>query len=82
MRQAMRILGIDPGSRVTGFGILDFKGSRASYVTSGVVRSPEGSFPQRLKRIYEAVGEVVDEFQPDVVAIESVFMARNAGSAL
>ena len=82
MRQNSRILGIDPGSRVTGFGVLDFDGARPIYVTSGVVRSPAGAFPERLKRIFVSIGEVVEQYQPDVVAIESVFMARNAASAL
>ena len=77
-----RILGIDPGSRLTGFGVLDFVGDAPSYVTSGTVKSQSGSFPDRLKQIFESVGEIVTEYQPDIVAIETVFMARNAGSAL
>ena len=78
----MRILGIDPGSRLTGFGVLDFSGDRAAYVASGTVRSIDGSFPERLRSIYESVGEIVAEFDPDIVAIESVFMHKSAGSAL
>jgi len=77
-----RILGIDPGSRVTGFGVLDFTGDTAVYVASGTVRSLQGTFPERLRQIYESVGEIVAEYRPDIVAIETVFMARNAGSAL
>jgi len=77
-----RILGIDPGSRLTGFGILDFDGDKPTYVTSGTVKSMDGSFPDRLKRIFESVGEIVTEYRPDIIAIETVFMARNAGSAL
>ena len=82
MSDARRILGIDPGSRLTGFGVLDFAGDRPTYVASGTVRSPDGSFPDRLKRIFVSMRDIVDEYRPDVVAIESVFMARNAGSAL
>ena len=82
MSDRRRILGIDPGSRLTGFGIVDFEGDRPTYVTSGTVRSPDGSFPDRLKRIFESVHDIVAEYRPDVVAIESVFMAKNAGSAL
>ena len=82
MSDSRRILGIDPGSRLTGFGVLDFAGDRPTYVTSGTVRSPDGSFPDRLKQIFVAVRDIVEEFRPDVVAIESVFMAKNAGSAL
>ena len=82
MSDRRRILGIDPGSRLTGFGVLDFAGDRPTYVTSGTVRSLDGSFPDRLKQIFESVHDIVAEYRPDVVAIESVFMARNAGSAL
>jgi len=77
-----RILGIAPGSRKTGFGVLDFAGDDPTYVASGVVNSAEGTFPDRLRRIFTAVGEIVEEYRPDVVAIESVFMHKNAGSAL
>ncbi|MDX1498900.1 MAG: crossover junction endodeoxyribonuclease RuvC [Woeseiaceae bacterium] len=77
-----RILGIDPGSRVTGFGVVDFVGAAPRYVASGTVRSAEGTFPERLRHIFVAIGEIVGQYEPDVVAIESVFMARNAASAL
>jgi crossover junction endodeoxyribonuclease RuvC len=77
-----RILGIDPGSRFTGFGVLDFEGDKPRYVASGTIRSPDGSFPDRLRKIFESVGEIVEEYRPAIVSIESVFMARNAGSAL
>lgn len=82
MASTRRILGIDPGSRKTGFGVLDFAGDDPTYVASGVVNSAEGTFPDRLRRIFTAVGEIVEEYRPDVVAIESVFMHKNAGSAL
>jgi len=77
-----RILGIDPGSRFTGFGVLDFEGDTPAYVASGTIKSPDGTFPERLKKIFVSVNEIVARYQPDIVAIESVFMARNAGSAL
>lgn len=77
-----RILGIDPGSRLTGFGVLDFQGDSPIYVASGTVRSADGSFPDRLRQIFEAVAEIVSEYRPDIVAIESVFMHKNASSAL
>lgn len=82
MTKRMRILGIDPGSRRTGFGVLDFAGDTPEYVTSGTICSQDGAFPGRLKSIFMSVGEIVARHRPDVVAIESVFMARNAGSAL
>ncbi|MFQ5982833.1 MAG: crossover junction endodeoxyribonuclease RuvC [Woeseiaceae bacterium] len=78
----LRILGIDPGSRLTGFGVLDFEADNPTYVASGTVQSAEGEFPDRLKLIFESIGEIVARYQPDVVAIESVFVHRNAGSAL
>ena len=82
MTDRRRILGIDPGSRMTGFGVIDFDGDRPEYVASGTVHSSDGEFSDRLRQIFEAVREIVAEYQPDVVAIESVFMHRNAGSAL
>lgn len=82
MTETCRILGIDPGSRFTGFGVLDFDGDRPSYVASGTIRSHEGTFPDRLRKIFVSVREVVEQYRPDVIVIESVFMAKNAGSAL
>jgi len=82
MPERTRILGIDPGSRQTGFGVVDFVGDRAGYVASGVVSSTDGGFPARLRQIFVSVGEIVADYSPDIVAVESVFMHRNAGSAL
>lgn len=82
MTDEVRILGIDPGSRLTGFGIVDCDGPNAAYVASGAIRSVEGSFPDRLKQIYRSVAEIVEEYRPQVVAVESVFMHKNASSAL
>lgn len=82
MTDKRRILGIDPGSRFTGFGVLDFVGDSPTYVASGTIKSPDGTFPDRLKKIFESVNAIVEEYRPDVVSIETVFMARNAGSAL
>jgi crossover junction endodeoxyribonuclease RuvC len=78
----LRILGIDPGSRLTGFGILDCEGDRTVYVASGSVNSVKGNFPERLKLIFDAIGEIMNEYRPNVVAVESVFVHRNSGSAL
>lgn len=82
MTPSKRILGIDPGSRFTGFGILDFVGNEAKYVASGTVKSVDGDFPDRLRQIFESVSSIVEQYAPDIVAIESVFMHKNAGSAL
>ncbi len=76
------MLGIDPGSRITGFGVIDFTGDAAAFVGSGAVASTEGSFAERLRIIFNSVSQIVAEFRPGVVAIESVFVNRNAGSAL
>ena len=82
MTDTVRILGIDPGSRLTGFGVLDFTADKPEYVASGAVNSIDGEFPQRLKRIFESVTEIVAEYRPDALAIESVFVHKNPGSAL
>jgi len=82
LSDAKRILGIDPGSRKTGFGILDFDNGAATYVASGTVKSGDGAFPDRLRTIFAAVRDIVSDYRPDVVAVESVFVAKNAGSAL
>ncbi len=79
----MRILGIDPGSRLTGFGVVHvLSNGKIGYVASGVVKVPAVSLAERLKVIYGSICEVIGEYRPDVVAVEKVFMARNADSAL
>lgn len=82
MDERLRILGIDPGSRRTGFGVLDAIDGRLRYVASGAVSSGDGAFADRLRVIYRSIGDIVAEYRPDVVAIESVFVHRNAASAL
>jgi crossover junction endodeoxyribonuclease RuvC len=82
LTERLRILGIDPGSRTTGYGVVDLDGGRVRYVASGCVKSGDGSFCERLRTIYRAVQEVAAEFQPQAVAVESVFVHRNAMSAL
>ena len=82
MADKLRILGIDPGSRLTGFGVLDFDADNATYVASGTVQSADGELPDRLKLIFESISQIVSQYQPDVGAIESVFVHRNPGSAL
>jgi crossover junction endodeoxyribonuclease RuvC len=78
----MRILGIDPGLRVTGFGIIDVDGPRLSYVASGVVRTPDADLPERLHVIFEGVREVVALHRPTSAAIEKVFVNVNPQSTL
>lgn len=79
----MRVLGIDPGSAATGFGIIETDGGRLRAVTYGAI-APAGRLPlpQRLHRIFAALQEVVRQNTPDCVAVENPFFARNARSAL
>lgn len=76
------VLGIDPGSRVTGYGVIDVQGNRLSYVDCGCIRSEGGALPARLKKIFDGVLQLVETHQPSQVAIEEVFVGRNAASAL
>lgn len=76
------ILGIDPGSRVTGYGVIRQQGRQLIYMGSGCIRTQVDDLPTRLQRIYAGVSEIITQYQPDVLAIEQVFMAKNADSAL
>lgn len=79
----MRILGIDPGSRITGFGVVQvLRNGRVEYIASGCVRVPKGKLSGRLKTVYDGVAEIIRTYQPTALAIEKVFMAKNADSAL
>ena len=78
----MRVLGIDPGSRVMGLGLVAEEGDRLRCLHFDAVRSGNGELPERLRVIYQAVAEAVDRFRPDVVAVEQVFVAHNVRSAL
>ena len=77
-----RILGIDPGSRFTGFGIVEHAGNQVSFLHCGTLRLAGDDIPMRLGAIYAGLRDVIDQWQPDEVSIEKVFMARNADSAL
>ncbi len=79
----MRILGIDPGTRITGYGLLDKDGNRLRHVDNGAIyTSSKDELPRRLELIYAGLEQVIGRYQPDVVAIEQVFVAKNALSAL
>jgi crossover junction endodeoxyribonuclease RuvC len=80
--QAVCILGIDPGLRVTGFGVIQRDGQKLRYVTSGVIRSPTAELPDRLKSILDHLTEVITEYGPDQVAVEKVFVNVNPASTL
>ena len=78
----MIILGIDPGSRITGFGIIDNQASRIAYIASGHIKVSGDSLPERLGCIFAEVEAVIETHRPEQMGIENVFMARNADSAL
>lgn len=76
------MLGIDPGSRVTGYGVVEVGAAGAVYLASGCIRPRGATFVERLGDIYEAVAALIDEHAPDEMAIEEVFLATNPASAL
>src|ERR1700753_3984589 len=79
----MRILGIDPGLRLTGYGIIERHGNALTYVASGTIRIPTGGeLPERLRTILDAVGEVIDPYRPEIAVIEKVFVNTNPQSTL
>ena len=78
----MRILGIDTGSRVTGYGVIESNGVKSRHLASGCIRTESKDFSKRLGEIFEGLQEVLEKTQPDQVAVEQVFVARNPSSAL
>ncbi len=80
--EAVRILGIDPGSRLTGFAVIETGSRQSRSLGHGVVRPRAKAFPERLGEIFVGIEEVIAELAPEVLAIESVFVARNAQSAI
>jgi crossover junction endodeoxyribonuclease RuvC len=82
-KKSVRILGIDPGLRITGFGVIGREGQRLDYVTSGCIRTNEKSdLPERLRTILEGLAEVIGANHPDQVAVEKVFVNVNPQSTL
>lgn len=79
---ARRILGLDPGLRTTGFGLVDALGNRLRYVASGTIKSGTGDLPQRLHTLLEGVREIARQYAPDVAAVEKVFVNVNPQSTL
>ena len=81
----MRILGIDPGLRRTGFGVLDAEGPRLAYVASGVIETSaaaQGDLPARLKLLFDGIREVAARYRPEVAAVEIVFVNVNPQATL
>jgi crossover junction endodeoxyribonuclease RuvC len=79
----MKILGIDPGSRITGYGIISQQGNRLIHVDNGAIFTDSGKdFPARLQKIFQGLSAVIEEYRPDAVAVENIFFSNNAQSAL
>ena len=79
----MIVLGVDPGSRFTGYGVVKSTGNHLKYIASGVIKSdPKNDFPIRLKTIYDGLTEVIKEFSPDECSLENIFYCKNVSSAL
>ncbi|NLJ29401.1 crossover junction endodeoxyribonuclease RuvC [Desulforhabdus amnigena] len=79
----VRAIGIDPGSRFTGYGIVEGDGNRLRHVQNGTIRiPPKLPFPERLKVIYDRLSSIIQDVQPHCMAIEDVFFAKNVKSAL
>lgn len=78
----VRIIGIDPGSRLTGYGIIEKDGSRLRFIDAGTIRTETQEMPERLKRIFAGINRIVEFHQPTLAAVEQVFMAQNPDSAL
>ncbi len=78
----IRLLGIDPGSRFTGYGIVECEGNHLRHVASGTIKLGAGDYPERLRRIYTELEAIINTHMPIEAAIEKVFMNKNADSAL
>ena len=78
----MRLIGVDPGLRFTGWGIVDAEDNRLRHVANGVIRSGSGELAQRLKRLHEGLCEVIETHRPDAAAVEETFVNRDGQSTL
>jgi crossover junction endodeoxyribonuclease RuvC len=76
------ILGVDPGSRITGYGVVQINGTRATHIANGCIRVAELEVPERLKEIFDELTRVILAYKPDQAAVEKIFMSRNPDSAL
>ena len=77
-----RILGIDPGSRLTGYGIIDIQGNHATHVAHGVIQVQGLDIGEKLRCLFRRMEEILAEFHPDEISVEKIFMHKNADSAL
>lgn len=77
----MRILGLDPGSHLTGIGIVETSGSEIRYLHHQLLRAPKGALEIRLQSLYDQLSAVTEQYRPDVIMIERVFLGKNVDSA-
>lgn len=82
MQSAITILGIDPGSQITGVGVIQAQGNELKHIYSESLKLPKGELPVRLEKIYSRLQHVMAQTRPDIVVIERVFLAKNPQSAL
>lgn len=81
--RVLRVLGIDPGSRITGYGLVEKEGSRLIHLDNGAIFTDSAvDFPGRLKQIFDGLSEIIAQYHPDQVAVENIFFATNPQSAL
>lgn len=79
----MRILGIDPGTAIVGYGLIDTEGSKYRVVDYGCIRTPaEDSIPERLLQIFRRMQQLIDEFKPECLVVEELFFHKNANTAM
>lgn len=76
------ILGIDPGSRITGYGVIESNGQKHQYLACGAIRTQSEYFPKRLQQIFQGISQIAAQYQIQEAAIEQVFIHANASSAL
>ncbi len=77
-----RILGIDPGSRITGYGVIESDGKKSMHIASGCIRLGSAGLPERMGEIYRVLTQVIRDYAPTVMAVEEVFVSKNPSSAL
>ena len=76
------ILGIDPGSRITGYGLINATGNKLVFIDCGCIKTESSPLPERLHQIFKGLCQVIERYSPQQAAIEDVFMGRNASAAL
>lgn len=79
----MRVIGVDPGSRACGYGVVESSGNELRYISSGTIIPPlNESLPNRLDHIYRGIVKIIEEYSPTIMSIEEIFFAKNAKSAI